>query len=94
VDLEQAEMSLLVRSWNSCHVDYVSCVILVPHHLQGVSPGRAFMIAYAAISFLRSLARYGEQGLSLASGFEHLLVPSRLAFLQRSASGTACLRLS
>jgi len=27
-------------------------------------------------------------GLSLAYGFEHLLVPSRLAFLQRSASGT------
>jgi len=43
---------------------------------------------------LRSLARYGSPGLSPASGFEHLLVPSRLAFLQRSASGTICLRLS
>jgi len=30
-----------------------------------------------------------EQGLSIASGFVTLLVPSRLAFLQRSASGTA-----
>jgi len=29
-----------------------------------------------------------KPGLSPSSAFEHLLVPSRLAFLQRSASGT------
>jgi len=33
-------------------------------------------------------------GLSPAYGFECLLVPSRLAFLQRSASGTVSLRPS
>jgi len=33
-------------------------------------------------------------GLSPAPGFEHLLVPSRLAFLQRSASGTVCCGLA
>jgi len=35
-----------------------------------------------------------EQGLSLASGFEHPASTSRLAFLQRSASARFCLRLS
>jgi len=29
------------------------------------------LMAYAVISFLRSLARYGSLGLSPASGFEH-----------------------
>jgi len=28
-------------------------------------------MTYAVISFLRSLARWGSPGLSLASGFEH-----------------------
>jgi len=51
------------------------------------------LLIYAVISFLRSLAMYGA-GLISADGFEHSASTSRLAFLQRSASGTVCLRLS
>jgi len=68
--------------------------VLEPHRFQDVSQRRTLLLAYVVIpASLVSLARYGA-GLISASGFEHPLVPSRLAFLQRSASGTVGLRLS
>jgi len=39
-------------------------------------------------------ARYGSRAYLTPLASNTLLVPSRLAFLQRSTSGTACLRLS
>jgi len=48
----------------------------------------------AVISSLRSLARYRARAYLSPVASNTLLVPSRLAFLQRSASGTAGLRLS
>jgi len=47
------------------------------------------MLTYAGYRLApRILARYGSRAYLSPEGFEHLLVPSRLAFLQRSASGT------
>jgi len=46
------------------------------------------LLTYAVISFLRSLARKGARAYLPPMASNTLLVPSRLAFLQRSASGT------
>jgi len=51
-------------------------------------------LTYAVISSLRSLARYESRAYLSPLASNPLLVPSRLAFLQRSASGTVCLRPS
>jgi len=52
------------------------------------------LVTYAVISFLRSLASIGAKAYLPPLASNTLLVPSRLAFLQRSASGTVSLRLS
>jgi len=52
------------------------------------------LMIYAVISFLRSLARYRARAYLPPLASNTLLVPSRLAFLQRSTSGTVSLRLS
>jgi len=46
------------------------------------------LLTMQVISFLRSLARYGAGVYLPPLASNTLLVPSRLAFLQRSASGT------
>jgi len=56
--------------------------------LSGGVSERIFLVTYAVISFLRSLARYGARAYIPPLASNTLLVPSRLAFLQRSASGT------
>jgi len=52
-----------------------------------VPPDSVLYVTYAVISVPKITCQVGSPGLSLADGFEPLLVPSRLAFLQRSASG-------
>jgi len=49
-------------------------------------------MTYAAISFLRSLARYRSQGLSIASGFEHpaSTLPTRFPAALGIGHGHAC----
>jgi len=49
------------------------------------------LLTYAVISYLRSLARYRSTAYLSPLASNTLLVPSRLAFLQRSASArSAC----
>jgi len=50
------------------------------------------LLTYAVISFLRSLARYGSPGLSLASGFEHpaSTLPTRFPAALGIGHGSAC----
>jgi len=71
----------------------VSCRSPIHNYVDSVLPMES-LVTYAVISYLRSLTRYGARAYLPPLASNTLLVPSRLAFLQRSASGTACLRLS
>jgi len=87
VDLEDLGLDLEIPGIPCFSLKFM-CFSLESPHLQDVSLNEHYADlckdpGYSLGSLPGSVARAYP-----SSGFEHLLVPSRLAFLQRSASGT------